>query len=99
MKIEKQKTTTTTRKSLHIFIPHLISLPEGYWQYRAQWKTGDNISVTSIQDRYFRDFSIPQLFLCELSTFLVVISYTQFSFSAHEKNRETAKPSDPVLTS
>ena len=31
-------------------------------QYRARWETGDSIAVTSIQDRLFQGFSVPQLF-------------------------------------
>ena len=62
--------------------------------YRAGWQTGVSLAVTSMQDRYFRSFSIPQLFRCYGSIFRVTISSTQFSPSARQKhlgNRETAR--------
>ena len=51
----------------------------------AKLETGNSIAVTSIEDHYFRGFSIPQLFRCEHSTFPVIISSPQFSSFEHEK--------------
>ena len=36
----------------------------GWVQYRARRETGDNWAMTSIQERKFCDFSIPQFFTC-----------------------------------
>ena len=72
--------------------------------YRTRFGTGDGIAVKSIQERYFRGFSIPQLLHSDHSTIPFTSSSIQFflSFSADEKqerDRETVKLRDSVLTS
>ena len=59
-------------------------------EFHFQWDTlpcRDNLAVMTIQDR-FHCFFIHQLFLCEHSTFPVIISSTRFSSSTHEKTTE-----------
>ena len=42
----------------------MSNFTSGWVQYRARRETGDNRAMTSIKERTFRDFSIPQFFSC-----------------------------------
>ena len=78
--------------SPHLRLIKTWNFTSGGIQYRAKWETGDSTAVTSIQDRFFRGFTISELFRSEHSTFPIMISFTKFSSSALEKqlrNRET----------
>ena len=55
-------------------VPSYVLAPPDYLD------TGD-----SMEDRFFRGFSIPQLFHCENSTPLFVISSRQLSFSVYTR--------------
>ena len=68
--------------SPHLRLIKTWNFISGGIQYRAKWETGDITAVTSIQDRFFRGFTVSELFRCEHSTFPIIISFTKFSSSA-----------------